>query len=268
MKRERVTISKLVEMKKRGERIVALTAYEALIASILDEIGVDLILVGDSLGQVFAGYDTTLPVTMDQMIYHTRIVSSQVKKALVVGDMPFLSYQVDDASALRNAGRFLQEGGARAVKIEGGRQVVTTVQRIVEIGIPVLGHIGLTPQAIHRLGGLRIQARTDEGADRLMEDARMLEDTGVFGIVLEAIPYEVAARVTESLTVPTIGIGAGPSCDGQVLITQDMLGLYERLRPRYVRRYAELGVAVREACQHYMKDVREGGFPSLEESYS
>jgi 3-methyl-2-oxobutanoate hydroxymethyltransferase len=268
MKREKVTISRLLEMKKKGERIAALTAYEALIASILDEIGVDLILVGDSLGQVFAGYDTTLPVTMDQMIYHTRIVSGQVKKALVVGDMPFLSYQVDDESALRNAGRFLQEGGARAVKVEGGRQVVQTVRRIVEIGIPVLGHIGLTPQAIHRLGGLRIQARTDEGANRLLEDARILEDAGVFGIVLEAIPYEVAARVTESLTVPTIGIGAGPYCDGQVLITQDMLGLYERLHPRYVRRYAEIGNAVREACQHYIQDVKEGGFPSIEESYS
>lgn len=264
----RVTVPSLSEMKRRGQKISVLTAYEALFASILDQAGIDLILVGDSLGMVFAGNATTIPVTMDQMIYHTRIVSNQVKRALVVGDMPFLSFQVSLEDALRNAGRFLQEGGARAVKIEGGSLLAQTVRTIVEAGIPVLGHIGLTPQAVNQLGGFRLQAKTEEAAECLLEDARSLEQAGVFGIVLEAIPGDVARRVTESVSVPTIGIGAGPHCDGQVLITQDMLGLYDRIRPHYVRRYAELASLARGAVERYAEDVRDGTFPGPEESYA
>lgn len=263
----RVTVPYLSEMKRQGRKISVLTAYEALFATILDQTGIDVILVGDSLGMVFAGNATTIPVTMDQMIYHTRVVSSQVKRALVVGDMPFLSTQVSVEEALRNAGRFLQEGGARAVKIEGGIRQAETVRRVVEAGIPVLGHIGLTPQAVNQLGGFRLQAKTEEAATCLLEDARILEQAGVFGIVLEAVPGDVARRVTDSVSVPTIGIGAGPDCDGQVLITQDMLGLYDRIRPHYVRRYAELATLARGAVERYLGDVRDGRFPGPEESY-
>jgi len=267
MKREKVTTATLIEMKARGERIVALTAYEALFARMLDQAGVDLILVGDSLGMVFAGYATTVPVTLEQMLYHTKIVASNVERAFVVGDMPFMSFQIRPEEALRNAGRFLQEAGAQAVKVEGGEPIFHTVKRIVDAGIPVLGHLGLTPQSIHQFGGYGTRAKTQEEAAQLLRDAKGLEEAGVLALVLEKIPHLLAKQVTEALHIPTIGIGAGPHCDGQILVTQDLLGLFERFKPKFVRRYAELGRIGREACQSYVEDVKKGTFPSLEESF-
>ena len=216
---------------------------------------------------VFAGYDNTLPVTMDQMIYHTRAVSRGARRALVVGDMPFMSYQASLEEAVRNAGRFLQEGGAQAVKLEGGTEMAPTIRRIVELGIPVMGHIGLTPQSIHKLGGYRVQGTDQASAQYLRESARALEEAGVFSIVLEAIPRELAREISEALTVPTIGIGAGVHCDGQVLVTEDLLGLFDLFQPKFVRRYAHLAHIIREACRSYIDDVREGRFPSEAESY-
>lgn len=267
MKCTKVTATTLIEMKARSERIVALTAYEALFARMLDQAGVDLILVGDSLGMVFAGYTTTVPVTLEQMLYHTKIVADHVERAFVVGDMPFMSFQIRPEEALRNAGRFLQEAGAQAVKVEGGAPIFATVKRIVDAGIPVLGHLGLTPQSIHRFGGYGVRATAPDEAEQLLRDAKGLEEAGIFALVLEKIPHLLAKQVTEALYIPTIGIGAGPYCDGQILVTQDLLGLFERFRPTFVRRYAELGRIGREACQNYVKDVKEGGFPSLEESF-
>ena len=263
----KVTTKQLWEMKRKGERIVALTAYEYLFARILDEAGVDMILVGDSLGMVFAGYESTVRVTMEQMLYHTRIVASAVERALVVGDMPFMSFQVSPEEALRNAGRFLQEAGAQAVKVEGGEEVAEQVKRMVEAGIPVLGHLGLTPQSVYQLGGYGVQAREEDEARKLLHDAEVLQEAGAFAVVLEKVPGELAREVTERLHIPTIGIGAGPHCDGQILVTQDMLGLFERFRPKFVRRYAELGRLAREAVAQYGQDVREGTFPSEKESF-
>ena len=263
----KVTTKQLWEMKRKGERIVALTAYEYLFARILDEAGVDMILVGDSLGMVFAGYESTVRVTMEQMLYHTRIVASAVERALVVGDMPFMSFQVSPEEALRNAGRFLQEAGAQAVKVEGGEEVAEQVKRMVEAGIPVLGHLGLTPQSVYQLGGYGVQAREEDEARKLLHDAEVLQEAGAFAVVLEKVPGELAREVTERLHIPTIGIGAGPHCDGQILVTQDMLGLFERFRPKFVRRYAELGRLAREAVAQYSQDVREGTFPSEKESF-
>lgn len=263
----KVTTRQLLEMKAKGEKIVALTAYEYLFAKILDEAGVDLILVGDSLGMVFAGYESTVRVTMEQMLYHTRIVASAVERALVVGDMPFMSFQVSAEEALKNAGRFLQEAGAQAVKVEGGEEVAEQVRRMVRAGIPVLGHLGLTPQSVYQFGGYGVRARERKEAEKLLHDAQVLQDAGAFAIVLEKIPTGLARRVTENLRIPTIGIGAGPFCDGQILVTQDMLGLFERFRPKFVRRYAELGKLAREAVAMYAEDVRKGRFPSEEESF-
>jgi len=268
MRKDKVTVTKIVGMKSEGERIAALTAYDFITAKILDEVGIDLILVGDSVGTVVAGYDTTLPVTMDQMIYHTAIVSRAVRRALVVGDMPFMSYQASVEDALRNAGRFLKDGGAEAVKLEGGAEFAETVRRIVASGIPVMGHLGLTPQSVHKFGGYKLQAVTEEAAQKLLRDAKALEEAGVFSIVLEKVPQEIARRVTLEVSVPTIGIGAGPYCDGQILVTHDMLGLFEKFRPKFVRRYAELGKLAKEACSNYLTDVKGGRFPSEEESYS
>jgi len=265
--REKITTAKLLAMKERGEKIAALTAYECLFARVLDEAGVDVILVGDSLGMVFAGYETTLRVTMDQMLYHTKIVADSVEHALVVGDMPFMSFQVNTEAALRNAGRFLQEAGARAVKVEGGEKIADRVRRMVDAGIPVMGHLGLTPQSIHQFGGYGVRAKGEAEARKLLHDAEVLEQAGVFSLVLEKIPGPLAKEVSEKIRVPTIGIGAGPHCDGQILVTQDLLGVFERFRPKFVRRYAELGKAAREACAAYVGDVREGGFPSIEESF-
>lgn len=265
--KEKITTKSLIEMKQKGEKIAALTAYEYIFAKMLDKVGIDLILVGDSLGNIFAGYDSTVPVTMQQMLYHTRIVSRFVKRALVVGDMPFLSYQISKEEAIRNAGQLLQEAGAEAVKLEGGMEIAETVRKIVSVGIPVMGHLGLTPQSVHALGGYDVQAQTEEGAKKLLEDAKILEDVGVFSLVLEKIPHQLAKEVSSTLRIPTIGIGAGPYCDGQILITQDILGLFERYHPKFVRQYAQLGSVAKEALSQYIEDVKGGGFPSLDESF-
>ncbi len=267
MKKDKVTAVRLLEMKAKGEKIAALTAYETIFASILDEIGVDLVLVGDTLGQTFAGYDTTLPVTVDQMVYHTCIVSRCVERALVVGDMPFMSFQVSPEEALKNVGRIIKEGGAEAVKLEGGSLIVDTVDKIVNAGIPVMGHIGLTPQSVHKVGGFKVQGREEKESAKLIQDAKALEEAGVFSLVLEAMPYDLAKDITARLKVPTIGIGAGPYCDGQILVTQDLLGLFERFLPKYVRKYAEMAKETRQACKSYIEDVKAQKFPSLDESY-
>ena len=252
---------RLKEMKQSGEKIAMLTAYDAMMARLLDCAGIDVLLVGDSLGMVLLGYETTLPVTLDAMVHHTAAVSRGAKRALIVADMPFLSYQITVPEALRNAGRLVQSGGANAVKIEGGRAVVETTARLVEIGIPVMGHLGLTPQSVNRLGGFRRQAKSKEDAQRLIEDAKALEEAGVFAIVLESIPAELAQTVTAQLSIPTIGIGAGPHCDGQVLVSYDVLGLTEYSAPSFAKCYARLGEAISEAARTYAQEVRDGQFP-------
>jgi 3-methyl-2-oxobutanoate hydroxymethyltransferase len=252
---------RLKEMKQRGEKIAMLTAYDAMMARLLDCAGIDVLLVGDSLGMVLLGYETTLPVTLDAMVHHTGAVSRGAKRALIVADMPFLTYQITVAEALRNAGRLVQSGGANAVKIEGGQAVVETTARLVEIGIPVMGHLGLTPQSVNQLGGFRRQAKSKEDAQRLIEDAKALEEAGVFAIVLESIPTDLAQTVTAQLSIPTIGIGAGPHCDGQVLVSYDVLGLTEYSAPSFAKRYAQLGEAISEAARTYAQEVRDGQFP-------
>jgi len=267
MNTKKITVPIITQMKEKGERIAALTAYDYLFALFLDEAGLDLILVGDSGAMVFSGYDTTIPITVDELLYHTRAASRGVKRALLVADMPFLSFQISPEEALRNAGRFIKEGHAEAVKLEGGEPMAETVRRIVNAGIPVMGHLGLTPQSINRLGGYKVQARTEEAIKKIVSDALALEQAGAFAIVLEKIPATVAKTVTESIKIPTIGIGAGPYCDGQILVTHDMLGLFEEFRPKFVRLYAEMGHDIREACARYMEDVRTGNFPKEKESY-
>ncbi len=237
-----------------------LTAYDATMARLLERAGVDLLLVGDSLGMVVLGYETTVPVTLDDMVHHSRAVSRAVRRPLVVADLPFLSFQASVEQGVLAAARLLQEGGAAAVKLEGGRSVTPLVKRLVEIGVPVMGHLGLTPQAFHQLGGFRKQAKTADAAEALLADARALEEAGAFAVVLEAIPAELARRVSGELEIPTIGIGAGPGCDGQVLVTQDILGLYDAI-PSFAKVYADLGRATVEAAAAYSADVREGRFP-------
>jgi 3-methyl-2-oxobutanoate hydroxymethyltransferase len=248
-------------MKERGERIAMLTAYDATMARLFDRAGVDLLLVGDSLGNVILGLDTTIPVTMDAMIHHTRAVTRGASRALVVADLPFLSYQVSPEQAIQNAARLVQEGGAAAVKLEGGRPVADTVRRLTAAGLPVMGHVGLTPQHVHYLGGMRQQARNEQGVQDLLLDAIAIEDAGAFAVVLEAIPDAVAEAVTSLLKIPTIGIGAGPHCNGQVLVSYDALGLFDSFVPSFVKQYAELGQIVLRAAQNYANDVREGVFP-------
>ncbi len=265
MAEKRLRVPDLKEKKQRGEKIVVLTAYDATMARLFDRAGIDVLLVGDSLGNVIMGEETTLPVTLDVMVHHTRAVSRGARRALVVADMPFLSYQVTVPEAVRNAGRLLQEGGAAAVKIEGGRPMIDVVKRLVEIGIPVMGHLGLVPQSVHKLGGYRQQARQEEDATRLFDDAHALEDAGAFSIVLESIPDAVAASVTSALTIPTIGIGAGPHCDGQVLVSYDALGLFEGPVPPFVKEYARIGEQMVKAAQAYADDVREGRYPASEQ---
>lgn len=264
---KRITVSVLRDMKVNGEKIAMLTAYDYLTAEILDQVGVDIILVGDTLAMVFAGYDTTLPVTLEHMLYHTEIVSRAAQRAMVVGDMPFMSYQVNAEQALINAGRFMKEARAHAVKLEGGRRMVPTIKKIVGAGIPVMGHIGLTPQSVHKFGGFKLQGRTPEDAQKILDSAKALEDAGCFALVLEKIPQQLAQRVTESLSIPTIGIGAGPHCDGQVLVIHDMLGIFEKFHPRFVKVYAEVGKIMRQACQQYVQEVKAGMFPTDEHSY-
>lgn len=263
----KVTTRRLREMKARGERIACLTAYDHLMASILDEAGIDLVLVGDSAGSVFAGHDTTIPMTMEQMLYHAEVVGRAVSRALVVADLPFMSFQVSDEDALRNAGRFMKEALAEGVKLEGGERVCGTVRRVVEAGIPVMGHLGLTPQSIHRFGTYQARGASESEAQQILDDAIALEQAGVFAIVLEKVPADLAARITQTLEIPTIGIGAGGGCDGQVLVTHDMLGLFTKFKPRFVRRYAELRETMESAFRAYRRDVKEGDFPSDDESY-
>jgi 3-methyl-2-oxobutanoate hydroxymethyltransferase len=254
-------------MKQSGEKIAMLTAYDYLVASYLDQVGIDIILVGDSLGNVVHGYETTLPVTMDDMIYHAKAVKRAVKNALIVVDMPFMSFQANVDEAVRNAGRIMKEVGVGAVKIEGGRYICDTISHLVEIGIPVMGHLGLTPQAINKFGTYEVRATTKEEADELIADAKALEKAGIFAVVLEKIPASLAARVSKMLSVPTIGIGAGPHCDGQVLVVYDMLGLTEEFRPRFVRRYEEMAEIMRRAFRSYIGDVKGKKFPRSSESY-
>ncbi len=263
---DKLTTVRLVRKKAKAERIVCLTAYDYPSALILDDAGVDLILVGDSAANVIYGMATTLTIGMDEMVYHTRAVAAGVKRALVVADMPFLSFQVSVEQAVANAGWFLQ-AGAEAVKVEGAGPVVPAIKRLVELGIPVMGHLGLTPQSVHKLGGYRLQARKTEDRERLLADARALADAGCFSIVLEKVPAEVAKRVTAELPIPTIGIGAGPDCDGQVLVLHDMLGLFDTPPLKFVKQYAQLAGEVRKAVTAYAEDVRAGRFPDQDHSF-
>jgi len=262
-----LTTLDFVALKKAGRKIVSLTAYDALAARILDESGVDLILVGDSVNQVVAGRATTLSATLDQMIYHARAVQSAVHRALVAVDLPFLSYQVTPEDAIRNAGRVLQETDAAAVKLEGGVTMGPTIRALVDRGIPVMGHIGLTPQSVHALGGYRVQGREVAAAERLLTDARAVEEAGAFSIVLELVPSALAAKVTAALSIPTIGIGAGPGCDGQVLVLPDMLGLNAGFRPKFLKRYADLDGIMRAAVSAYADEVRNGQYPGPEHGF-
>lgn len=265
---EKVTTQTVVEMKGRGEKISMLTAYDYTMGGIVDSAGVDVILVGDSASNVMAGHDTTVPMTMDHMIYHTSCVVRAVNRALVIADLPFMTYQVTTKEALINAGRMMKEAGAHAVKLEGGHAIADTVRRIVDAGIPVMGHLGLTPQSIYKFGTYKVRAKEEEEADQLMKDALELEKAGVFSIVLEKIPSGLAKKVTEALSVPTIGIGAGPHCDGQVLVLHDMLGLNKDFSPRFLRRYADLHDSMTGAVKNYISDVKEGSFPNENEQYS
>lgn len=267
MERKKVTVPGVIAMKRKGKRIAVLTSYDFPTARVADEAGVDVILVGDSLGMVVLGYETTLPVTMDEMLCHVKAVSRAKPSALVVADMPFMSFQVSPSDALRNAGRMIKEGGADAVKIEGGKCMASTAKAIGDAKIPVMGHVGLTPQAIRRFGGYRIQGKTGNGREATIEDALALEEAGCFAIVLEGIPWMLAKEITGRLRIPTIGIGAGPHCDGQVLVSHDILGLYEGRVPRFVRQYADVRSVLLKAFADYVNDVRAGAFPTLEESY-
>jgi 3-methyl-2-oxobutanoate hydroxymethyltransferase len=262
-----ITTRHLLEMKEKGERIVALTCYDALFARLLDAAGVDVLLVGDSLNQVLAGAPSTLSATLDQMIYHTRMVRRGTERALVICDMPFLSYQISPEDALRNCGRAMKETGCNAVKLEGGQPMASTVRRLVDIGIPVMGHLGLTPQSVHALGGHRVQGRDEVTAERLKSDAKALEEAGAFAVVLELVPAALASQITKSLTIPTIGIGAGPACDGQVLVLHDMLGLNDQFNAKFVKKYASLAEDVREAARVFTAEVREGRYPGPEHSF-
>ncbi len=262
-----VTTETFRQKKAAGEKIVMLTAYDFLGAQLVEKAGVDGILVGDSLGMVVLGYDSTLPVTMADMLHHTRAVSRGARCALIVADMPFLSYQVNADEALRHAGLFLQEAGAAAVKLEGGREIAPSVRRIVASGIPVMGHLGLTPQSVNQFGGFKLQARETTSAVGLLEDAMALVEAGVFAIVLEKIPWEVAAAVTSRVPVPTIGIGSGPECDGQILVFHDLLGMNEDFHPRFVKQYAALGAGIREAVALYVREVTDGSFPGEEHAW-
>ncbi len=264
---KKVTINTLFKMKQEGEKITMLTAYDFLTSAVLDELGIDIILVGDSLGMVVLGYETTLPVTMEEMLHHTKAVSRAARRAIVVGDMPFMSFQTSATEALHNAGRFLKEANAHAVKLEGGAEICALVSKIVEIGIPVMGHLGVTPQSVHQMGGYSVQGEDARAAKKIISDAKALEDAGVFSIVLEKIPSSLAQGITQSLRVPTIGIGAGPDCDGQVLVTQDLLGIFERFVPKFVKQYAQLGTEMRSAIKDYVEEVKEGRFPGEEHCF-
>jgi 3-methyl-2-oxobutanoate hydroxymethyltransferase len=262
----RVSINDIKEMKTKKEKIVMLTAYDYSTAKLVDEAGIPLILVGDSLGMVMLGYESTIPVTMDEMIHHTKAVARGTKQALVIGDMPFMTYHTNISDALRNAARFIQEGGAQAAKLEGGVTVAETVKRIVDCGIPVMGHIGLTPQSIHQLGGHKVQGKTPEAAERLLRDAQALEQAGAFAVVLELVPAPLSKLITQKIGIPTIGIGAGPDCDGQVQVISDLLGLFSDFVPRHAKQYAKLAGEIKTALADYVKEVKTGKFPTAEHS--
>ncbi len=265
--RRKVTTLRLLEMKESNEKIACLTAYDAITARIFDESGIDLILVGDSLGNVIQGLDTTIPVTLDQVIYHTKAVQNGVKRAMVVSDMPFMTYQISVEDAFYNAGRLMKEAGAEAVKLEGGDYIADKVRVMTEAGIPVMGHLGLTPQSIHKFGSYRTRGTSEEEANKIFNDAICLEQSGAFCVVLEKIPYQLAKKISSTLRIPTIGIGAGPYCDGQVLVYSDMLGLTTEFNPRFVRRYAHLHEVISEATSRYLEDIKNQEFPNLNESY-
>jgi 3-methyl-2-oxobutanoate hydroxymethyltransferase len=264
----RVTITEIKEMKHRKEKIPMLTAYDYVTAKMVDEAGVPLILVGDSLGMVILGYESTIPVTMEEMLHHTKAVVRGARKALIIGDMPFMSYHVSVPDALHNAAKFIQEGGTQAVKLEGGEVVAEKVKRLVDCGIPVMGHIGLTPQSIHQLGGFKVRGKAVEEARKLLNDARVLEEAGAFAIVMECIPAPLSKLITQKLAIPTIGIGAGPDCDGQVLVISDMLGLYTEFVPKHVKQYARLAEAIKTAVSSYIAEVKSRSFPTMEQSYT
>jgi 3-methyl-2-oxobutanoate hydroxymethyltransferase len=263
----RITTQTVVDMKHRGEKISMLTAYDYTMARLVDGAGIDIILVGDSASNVMAGHETTLPITLDQMIYHTNCVVRGVERALVVADLPFMSYQNTTKEALISAGKMMKEAGAHAVKLEGGSYIVDTVKRIVDAGIPVMGHLGLTPQSIYKFGTYKVRATEEDEASKLIEDASRLEEAGIFALVLEKIPARLAKKVSEMVTIPTIGIGAGPSCDGQVLVLHDMLGLNKDFNPRFIRRYADLYTVITGAVQNYVNDIKSSTFPDENEQY-
>ena len=264
----RITVNQIKEMKQKGERIAMLTAYDYSTAKIVDEVGIPLILVGDSLGMVVLGYESTIPVTMDEMLHHTKAVVRGTKQAMVIGDMPFMTYHLSADDALRNAARFIQEGGAQAVKLEGGVSVMEKVMRIVGCGIQVMGHIGLTPQSVHQLGGFAVQGKTPEAAQRLLEDATALEEAGAFAIVLETIPAQLAQIITARVSIPTIGIGAGIHCDGQVQVINDILGSYTEFVPKHAKQYVKFTDIISKAVTQYHSEVKAGTFPTEKQSYS
>ncbi len=259
--------STILEMKKNREKITMLTAYDYIMAEQMDECGIDMILVGDSVGNVVLGYENTIPVTMDEMIHHCKAVTRGAKRALVIGDMPFMSYQASEEEAVRNAGRFLKEALAGAVKLEGGEEVSHTVKKIVDSGIPVMGHLGLTPQAVNKFGGYGVRGGALEEGEKIIKDARVLEEAGAFSIVLEKVPASLAEKITSELSIPTIGIGAGVHCDGQVLVTHDMLGLFEKFKPKFSKVYVELGKITKDAYRKYIEEVKSREFPGDEHSY-
>jgi 3-methyl-2-oxobutanoate hydroxymethyltransferase len=267
MERKKITPVDIQAMKKAGKKITMLTAYDYPLALLEDRAGMDIILVGDSLAMTVLGYENTLPVTMDEMIHHTRAVARGARSALILGDMPFMSYNTSEREAILNAGRFMKEGRADAVKLEGGAAVKDTVKAIVRAGIPVMGHIGLTPQTISMLGGFKVQGKDAQGAQKIIDDALLLEEAGAFAVLLEAVPAPIAKRVTERLTVPTIGIGAGVDCDGQVLVVHDMLGLFDRFTPKFVKKYVNLSEVILKAFEAYREDVITGTFPTDQHSF-
>ncbi len=268
MTMKKLTVRDIADMKAKGEKVTMLTAYDASFGRLLDQAGIDTVLVGDSLGMVALGYDSTVPVTMDEMVHHAKAVSFGVKRAVLIGDMPFLSYQVSVEEAIRNAGRFMKEGCCDAVKLEGGLEVCHTVSALVKAGIPVVGHIGLTPQTAGSLGGYKVQGKDAESARRLLAEAKGLEEAGAFAIVMECIPDRLAAVISKSIQVPTIGIGAGPECDGQVLVTHDLLGMFDKFVPSFVKQYAQLGPQIKDAISTYMEEVKGGTYPDQEHSFT
>jgi len=262
-----VTVSSLQEMKRQGEKIACLTAYDYSFASVLDTAGVDLIMVGDSLGMVIQGYDSTLPVTLEDMAYHSRCVASGCDRAILVVDLPFMSYQIDPEQALESAGILMKEGDAQVVKLEGGAPMVKTVRFLVERGVPVCAHLGLTPQSVHQLGGYRVQGKDKDSAQRILDDARAMEDAGAAMLVLEAVPAKLAKEISHALTIPAIGIGAGKDCDGQVLVLQDMLGIYPKPSPKFSRNFMQGSNSIAQAIENYVADVKSGRFPAAEHSF-